>query len=218
MAEVVVPALIGGAVNAVVNSIFNPPPPRPQLPQVPEIPVLSREEALQLAQSMLNPLFDEQLQETLRRVDIENIRRGFFGQAPGAALSGARAADVERSRAAAIANLAEQMVGQSQQAALQAAALAQQGVLQQYQLAQQQWQNMSNNIMRGIQTGLLGAQMWSDWTGQVPFSGGQWTLSSRQALSDIGVPQVLSSPPNSGAFQLNRGTISRSNLNWINPY
>jgi len=100
MAEVVVPALIGGAVNAVVNSIFNPPPPRPQLPQVPEIPVLSREEALQLAQSMLNPLFDEQLQETLRRVDIENIRRGFFGQVPGAALSGARAADVERSRAA----------------------------------------------------------------------------------------------------------------------
>jgi len=187
------------------------------LPQVPEIPVLSREEALQLAQSMLNPLFDEQLQETLRRVDIENIRRGFFGQAPGAALSGARAADVERSRAAAIANLAEQMVGQSQQAALQAAALAQQGVLQQHQLALQQWQNLSNNLMRGIQTGLLGAQMGSDWTGLVPFSGGQGTLGSRQALSEIGVPQVLSSPPNSGAYQLNRGTISRSNL-WINPY
>src|SRR5690606_5817678 len=144
------------AVNAAVNSIFNPPPPQPQLPPVPEIPVLSREEALQLSQSMLNPLFDEQLQETLRRVDTENIRRGFFGQVPGAALSGARAADVERARATAIANLAEQMVGQSQQSALQAAALAQQGILQQNQLAQQQWQNLSNNIMRGIQTGLLG--------------------------------------------------------------
>src|SRR5690606_29525204 len=95
-------------------------------------------------------------------------------------------ADVERARAAAIANLAEQMVGQSQQNALQAAALAQQGVLQQNQLAQQQWQNLSNNIMRGIQTGLLGAQMWSDWTGLVPFGGGQFTLGSRQALSNIG--------------------------------
>jgi len=217
MAEVVVPALIGGAVNAAVNSILNPPPPQPQLPPVPEIPVLSREEALQLAQSMLNPLFDEQLQETLRRVDLENIRRGFFGQAPGAALSGARAADVERARAAAIANLVEQMVGQSQQAALQAAALAQQSALQQYQLAQQQWQNLSSNIMRGIQTGLLGAQMWSDWTGLVPFSGGQFTLGSRQALSNIGVPQVLSSPPTSRPFQLNRA-ISRSDINWINPY
>lgn len=184
---------------------------------MPEIPVLSREEALQLAQSMLNPLFDEQLQETLRRVDIENIRRGFFGQVPGAALSGARAADVERSRAAAIANLAEQMVGQSQQNALQAAALAQQGILQQNQLAQQQWQNLSNSLMRGIQTGLLGAQMWSDWTGLVPFSGGQWTLGSRQALSDIGVPQVLSSPPTSRPFQLNR-TLSLSDINWVNPY
>lgn len=211
MAEVVVPALIGGAVNALVGSIFSPPPPRLQLPQVPEIPVLSREEALQLAQSTLNPLFDKQLQETLRRVDIDNIRRGFFGQVPGAALSGARAADVESARAASIANLAEQMVGQSQQAALQAAALAQQGVLQQHQLALQQWQNQANNLMRGIQTGLLGAQMWSDWTGLVPFSGGLWTLGSRQALSNIGVPQALSSPPTSGAF-------SGSNPNWINPY
>src|SRR5690606_36652313 len=143
----------------------------------------------------------EQLQESLRRVDIENIRRGFFGQVPGAALSGARAADVERSRAATIANLAEQMVGQIQQAALQAAALAQQGVLQQHQLAQQQWQNLSNSLMRGIQTGILGAQMWSDWTALVPFSGGQWTLGSRQALINIGVPQALSSPPTSGASQ-----------------
>src|SRR5690606_6151962 len=108
--------------------------------------------------------------------------------------------------ATAIANLAEQMVGQSQQAALQ-----------QYQLAQQQWQNLSSNIMRGIQTGLLGAQMWSDWTGLVPFSGGQWTLGSRQALSSIGVPQVLSSPPTSRPFQLSRA-ISRSDINWINPY
>lgn len=184
---------------------------------MPEIPVLSREEALQLSQSMLNPLFDEQLQETLRRVDIENMRRGFYGQLPGDALSGARAADVERSRATSIANLAEQMVGQSQQNALQAAALAQQGVLQQNQLAQQQWQNLSNNIMRGIQTGLLGAQMWSDWTGLVPFGGGQFTLGSRQALSNIGVPQVLSSPPTSSPFQLNR-TVSRSDINWVNPY
>src|SRR5690606_6211694 len=154
---------IGGAAKAVVNRIANPPPRRPQLPPVPEIPALSREEALPLAQSLLHPLFDEQMQENLRRGDFEKIRRGFFGQVPGAALSGARAADVERSRAAAIANLAEQMVGQSQQAALQAAALAQQGLLQQYQLAQQQWQNLSNSLMRGIQTGLLGAQMWSDW-------------------------------------------------------
>src|SRR5690606_9182121 len=107
MAEVVVPAIVGAVVNAVVNSIFNPPPKQPQLPPVPETPVLSREEALQLAQSMLNPLFDEQLQETLRRVDLENIRRGFFGQAPGAAQYSARAGDLERSRAAVIAILAE---------------------------------------------------------------------------------------------------------------
>src|SRR5690606_26974395 len=161
MAEVVVPALIGGAVNAVVNSIFNPPPPQPQLPQVPEIPLLSREGALQRAQSVLIPPSDAQLQQTPRRAALEDIRRGCVAPLPGAALSGARAAGVERSRAATIANLAEQMVGQSQQAALQAAALAQQGVLQQHQLAQQQWQNLANSLMRGIQTGLLAAQMWS---------------------------------------------------------
>src|SRR5690606_25457090 len=114
--------------------------------------------------------------------------------------------------------LAEQMVGQSQQGALKAAALAQQASLQQHQLAPQQWQNLSNSLMRGIQTGLLGAQMCSGWTGLVPFRGGPWTLCSRQAVSNIGVPQVLSSPPSSGSFQLNPGTISRSNLNWINPY
>src|SRR5690606_41305365 len=118
MEEVVVPAIVGAVVNAVVNSIFNPPPKQPQLPPVPETPVLSREEALQLAQSMLNPLFDEKLQETQRRVDLENIRRGFFGQAPGAALSGARTADVDRSRAPATPSLPAQRVGQSQQAAL----------------------------------------------------------------------------------------------------
>lgn len=202
MAEVVLSSLVG----SLVQSALTPKPPPP-----PQVQTLTREEATQMAQEALNPLFDEQLQNTLRQVDLHNIRRGFFGQVPGAALSGARAADVERSRAAATANLAQQMFGQSQQAALQAAALA-----------QQQWQNQAQNVFRGIGTGLAGAQLSAELTGMVPFSGGQFTFPIQMGLTNMGVQNALGQgpqpAPTGGRFTLQSPAISRSNLNWINPF
>ena len=221
MAEAVIPALVGGAVQAILTPSPPPPPEPPPAPEIPEIPLLSREEAMQLAQATLDPLFNQQVQEALRQTALQNMRRGFYGQRPGDELSERVQSDIESARASSIAQLAEQMVGQNQQAAIQAAALARQNALDQYSLAQQRWQQQSNNILRGIQTGLLGAQMCRDWTGQVPFGGGL-SFGARQQLTNIGAPQVLNSPPVTpyslrDSFKLNQ-TFNLSSRDWLNPY
>src|SRR5690606_11820621 len=107
------PYLIGA--QAVVSLINQLNPPRP--PSAPQIPTVSYDEAVQRAQQALNPIYQQALQETLRDVQQDAMRRGFFGQLPGAALSQDAAARIESGRAAAIANLAQQMVGQSLDAA-----------------------------------------------------------------------------------------------------
>lgn len=116
------------AATGLYNNWFN----KPEEPKT-----LSYDEALRRAQEVYNPLYDRQLRDTLQAVDNQNIARGFFGQAPGAALAGQRAADVEGARAAAIAQLANQMVGQSEQQALQQQQLAMQYAMNNWQQAQQ---------------------------------------------------------------------------------
>lgn len=127
------PYLMGA--QAVVSLINQLNPPRP--PSGPQIPTLSYDEAVQRAQQALNPIYQQALQETLRDVQQDVMRRGFFGQLPGAALSQDAAARIESGRAAAIANLANQMVGQSLDAALRQQALAQQYALAAMQSRQQ---------------------------------------------------------------------------------
>lgn len=127
-------------------------PPQVQMPESP--PTLSWDEAMRRATQTLTPVYDEQLQKTLVGVDRDLIARGFFGQLPGAVLSGSRALDVERAKAAAIASLGGQMQGQSEQNALAKQQLAAEWAINQSNLWNQAQQT-------GIQ-GLLGT------LGQIP--------------------------------------------------
>lgn len=119
------------------------PPPAPKAP-----PTLGWDEAMRQATETLNPIYDERMQQTLRNVDKELIQRGFFGQLPGAALAGSRAADVERAKAAAIASLGGQMQTQSQEQAL-----AQQRLAAEWAMNQS---NMWNQTQQQRQAGLGG--------------------------------------------------------------
>lgn len=130
------------------------------------VPGLSYEEALRQAGDVLNPLYDERLQQSLREVDRHNIARGFFGQLPGAALARSTAADIERARAGQIAGLAQQMIGQSQQAALQQQQLALQQAAQQSQARQ----GTFGNLLGAIGTGWNIYRGLADLTGYLPFT------------------------------------------------
>jgi len=114
------------------------PPPAPKAP-----PTLGWDEAMRQATETLNPIYDERMQQTLRNVDKELIQRGFFGQLPGAALAGSRAADVERAKAAAIASLGGQMQTQSQEQALAQQRLAAEWAINQSNL----WNQMQQQRM-----------------------------------------------------------------------
>ena len=116
------------AIQTAANIAQTVTQPRPQPP-----PVLSWDEAMERAQQTLNPVYDQMLQDTLRQVDLSNIRRGFFGQAPGAAMSADAASRLESQRASQIAQLANQMVGQSAAQAAQLQALAQSQLQQRQQ-------------------------------------------------------------------------------------
>ncbi len=103
-------------------------------------PTLSWEEAQQRARERLAPLYEQQLQETLKNVEQDLIRRGFFGQMPAVPITREEAARIEAAKNAAIASLAQEMVGQSEEAAQRAAELAQQRWATQANLALQAWQ------------------------------------------------------------------------------
>lgn len=124
------PYILGA--QAIVSTIHSLNPPRP--PATP--PTLSWDQAMQQAQEVLNPIYDQALQDRLRQVMLQNIRTGFFGQLPGADLSQRAAAQLEAARASAIGQLANQMVGQSMENALRQQALAAQFALNQFQAQQ----------------------------------------------------------------------------------
>lgn len=161
MAEVAVPALISGAA-AIGSSAINANAQRKAAQQVQDMapPTLSYDEALEQAQGVLNPLYDEQLMGNLESVDRGNLSRGFYGQMPGDALKRSTALDVERARAGQIASLSQQMMGQSQQNALQ-----------QQQLAAQYALNKGQQTQNWLGLGLNAANSWYNMTGQVPFMG-----------------------------------------------
>lgn len=75
----------------------------------------SYNEALGIAQDQINPLYDVTLKDALKRVDNNNLSRGFFGQMPGAELERSTASDIEAQRALAQAQLANSLKGQSEQ-------------------------------------------------------------------------------------------------------
>jgi len=134
------------------------PQPKVELPPPP--PTLTMEEARQQAEAILNPLYNEQLPDTLRRVQLANMQRGFFGQAPGAELSQRAAADIESRRAQNIAQLASQLQGMTWEQAAQHAQLA----LQNARAAQASdplvRAAQAINVLQGVQA------LWPTWWSQ----------------------------------------------------
>lgn len=215
------------AISATLNIInqISDMTKRPEPPPAP--PTLSWEDAQERAAQALDPLYDEYLTQTLRDLDRSAIARGFFGQMPAAALSGERAADIQADRVSQIAQLAQQMVGQSEQAALQQQALAQQWLLAQ-QAARQQ----------------AGQDAWNAWstlayyTGMIPGTQGL-TNPFRLELENRAIPNIVnagynptalpttmpavsgaSSQPASGTATAARSSspFNVTKQYWLNPY
>src|SRR5690606_15689918 len=134
------------------------PQPRVELPPPP--PTLTMEEARQQAEAILNPLYNEQLQETLRQVQLANIRRGFYGQSPGAELSQRAAADIESRRAQNIAQLASQLQGMTWEQAAQHAQLALQNTRAALASDPLVRAAQAINILQGVQA------LWPTWWSQ----------------------------------------------------
>lgn len=128
--------------KALIQELLNQPVQQLVIPQFTwqPPPTLSWEEAQQRAQARLAPLYQQQLQETLKNVEQDLIRRGFFGQMPSVPITREEAARIEAAKNAAIASLAQEMVGQSEEAARRAEELAQQRWAMQANLALQAWQ------------------------------------------------------------------------------
>lgn len=112
-------------------------------------PTLSYDEALRRAQDVLNPLYSQQIERALENVDRSSLARGFFGQAPAAALRRSTAAQLEADRASQVAALANQMVGQSEQNALQQQQLAAQYALGKFDRLNQAAQT-ARNLWRDV--------------------------------------------------------------------
>jgi len=93
------------------------------LPQYETPSVLSYEDAQSRAAAQLDPRYRNLMDNTLRAVGNDLTRRGFFGQAPGAAITADAAARVGAEQVAAIAQMAQQMVEQSEASAREMEAL-----------------------------------------------------------------------------------------------
>jgi len=225
MAEVAVPALISG-VAAIGSSAIQANAQRQAAKQLQEMapPTLGYDEALEQAQGVLNPLYDEQLEKNLQAIDRSNIARGFYGQMPGDAFKRSTAAEIESARAGQIASLAQQMQGQSQLQALQQQQLAAQYALGRGQL-NQNWANIALNA----------ANSWYNMTGQVPFmgnplAGNSGNIDPSKLTTKQTVDLITSGNWNTGASVPRVGTTSGGmtkavqqyvqpkGINWSDPY
>lgn len=169
-------AIVGPIVGALASNLFAPkPPPPPKLPPPP--PTLTHDEAMGKAETVLGPVFDRIMRETLEGVDRTAMARGFYGQRPGDELKASVASDVGAQRAQAIGGLAHQMVDQTHQHAAQMAALAQNQWAQQAGFAAQQQQGF-----------LGGAALGSSIFDQLM----QYSYVPRRQMENIGMGNVLS--------------------------
>lgn len=79
---------------------------------------LSWYEAQALAQERSNPLYNQALQQSLSNIDKQAIKSGFYGQLPTEALKNQATAEIEAQRNADIMDLANQLVGESRDSAM----------------------------------------------------------------------------------------------------
>lgn len=150
---------------------------------------------MQRAQETLNPLFDQALQETLQRVAREQMRRGFFGQLPGSAISQDAAARLEAQRASQISNLAQQLTTMSAQEATRQQAIAAEFMLNnlaQQRAAGQQFGQLASTISELART----------WPGvfRLPDLGGTLQAGQQALASTPGTlnPYALQTPSLTG--------------------
>ncbi len=139
------------------------------------------------ATETLTPIYDERMQKTLEGVDKELIARGFFGQLPGAALTGARAADVERAKAAAIAALGGQMQSQSEEQALAQQKMAAEWAINQSDLWRQMQQQRQSGLGNLLNLSLYYPLDYANITGVMP--GGALTPRMQAGLAQGGAQQ-----------------------------
>lgn len=203
--EVAVPAIVSAVVGTSVNKIMNPTPKAPPPP-----PTLTWEQARQQAQDVLNPLYDQQLKNTLQNVDHQSIARGFYGQMPADAFRGARAADIETARSGQIGSLANQMQGQTYQQALQAQQLAAQQALAQQQMG-----------MGAFGQGLQSALGYYDRTWEWPFQK-QGDLTTKQTYN-LAMNQIKQGLPGYDALSTYKPQVTNKyglglNASWSNPF
>lgn len=94
------------------------------IPEVYIPAVLGWDEALMRAESQLDPLYDQSLNEVLRDLAVDQINRGFFGQLPASVITAEAAANIENLRNAEIAQLAQSIVDSSYEEAYRQEQLA----------------------------------------------------------------------------------------------
>ena len=178
--------------NAILSQIMA------KMPQTPAMgPTLTGQEATQRATAQLDPLYGETLEQALKDVDNFNIRRGFFGQVPGAALSRSTAADINTRKAQAIGQLSNQLVGQSEEGARANQALAQQQfgqeanmIMSAFNAAQNEKQAQMGNLINAVNALLALRKIEDDnkyqEAGITGLFKGQPTLQASQAEKEFG--------------------------------
>jgi hypothetical protein len=131
-------------------------------------------------------LYAENLKNALEQQVRNNaIRTGFFGQLPATALEATTAADVETRKAAAIAELAQQLVGRSMDDArqVQAMAMQQRGQEAQFLMNALQMARQYQEGQLGLEAGRLDLTNKEVGLDQQKFAHQQWTDQEQIALS-----------------------------------
>lgn len=162
---------------------------------------LSWDEAVQQASDVVNPLYDQYLRDSLTNLDRSAMARGFYGQMPADALRGERAAQVEQSRAQQISELANQLRGQSLEAALQWRMAAQNAL-------QQNLSNLLNKEKLELDKWATQAQV----TGLIPGTN-QPVAATQIALAQRGIENMA----NRGVFDFDMNGVGFGQLP-MNPY
>lgn len=127
----------GGIVQAIIDSMKqnNNPQDYKQIaqdilnqinqnqPSQPQVKKLTWQEALDQAQQMLNPLYDQRMKGVLKATDQDLIKRGFYGQLPGEVLRNETAGNEATARTTAITGMANNLVDKTTEDANTAAQL-----------------------------------------------------------------------------------------------
>ena len=199
MIAAILPFIQGALMLAQLAQTVQGPPQPPPPPELP--PTLGWDEAMRRATETLSPIYDERMQQTLAGVDKDLISRGFFGQLPGAALAGSRAADVERAKAAAIASLGGQMQSQSEEQALAQQRLAAEWAMNQSNMWNQMQQQRQAGLGGLLNTSLYYPLDYAEATGT--YLGGGVTPKTQLGLAKQGIhyfdPAEAVSIPNQAA-------------------